>query len=392
MLSNNLGWIYYKEAFGFIHNDYFIKLIKPDGTKSDKKDQQQYLKDHVDKHLFASIGNQMADLESLAPVAFEATHNPKLTTTYPGLLTGSGIGHEAGLEGELKLGFQFDHTTGLPYIPGSSVKGKLRSFFPYADKLGEKNEKLRKDRCELLNCILEEVGLPKLEKDKIAELELETFEGIKPGNKKEVGPEGRLSMLKRDLFLDAFPVNIIGPNQGGRTQLFGDDFITPHKHPTDHKYDAFVDPIPIRFLKVMPGVVFRFQFKLNDGVLSAENKEKLFTALLQWGGVGAKTNVGYGQLITEDQYKATLGESVMTFDEPDDIPASFEEGMEVEAEIVEMDFSDNKVSLSVKGNDGLITQQVRRLLDRRDLTIGKKVTTTVRRLTDDGQIKYLGQF
>ncbi|MDP3829957.1 MAG: RAMP superfamily CRISPR-associated protein, partial [Ignavibacteriaceae bacterium] len=51
----------------------------------------------------------------------------ELTTIYPGLLIGSGYNHEIGnQENELKLGFFFDYTTGLPCIPGSSVKGVLR--------------------------------------------------------------------------------------------------------------------------------------------------------------------------------------------------------------------------------------------------------------------------
>ena len=43
----------------------------------------------------------------------------KLSTIYPGLLTGSGMVHETNNQGELKLGFFFDHTSGLPMLPGS---------------------------------------------------------------------------------------------------------------------------------------------------------------------------------------------------------------------------------------------------------------------------------
>ena len=38
--------------------------------------------------------------------------------------------HETNNQGELKLGFFFDHTSGLPMLPGSSVKGAIRGAFP----------------------------------------------------------------------------------------------------------------------------------------------------------------------------------------------------------------------------------------------------------------------
>lgn len=52
-----------------------------------------------------------------------------LSVCYPGLVTGVGIGHEAKIEEEFKLGIHLDYTTGLPVIYGSSVKGVLRSAF-----------------------------------------------------------------------------------------------------------------------------------------------------------------------------------------------------------------------------------------------------------------------
>ena len=53
-----------------------------------------------------------------------------LKTIYPGLITGIGMVHETGMMGEFKLGMAFDFSTGYPFIPGSSVKGLLRSMFP----------------------------------------------------------------------------------------------------------------------------------------------------------------------------------------------------------------------------------------------------------------------
>ncbi len=52
-----------------------------------------------------------------------------LYTTYPGLLMGSGNLHDVSCKGAYKLGFSFDYVNGLPYLPGSSLKGVLRSGF-----------------------------------------------------------------------------------------------------------------------------------------------------------------------------------------------------------------------------------------------------------------------
>lgn len=62
------------------------------------------------------------------------------------------------------------------------------------------------------------------------------------------------------------------------------------------------------FIKVLPGITFEFRFKLtdstveiksNNGVrkisLNANQKAQLFQEIILTVGVGAKTNVGYGQ-------------------------------------------------------------------------------------------------
>lgn len=55
-----------------------------------------------------------------------------METTYPGLIAGLGYPH--GKTGEkdesyIETGFSFDYATGVPVIPGSSVKGALRAAF-----------------------------------------------------------------------------------------------------------------------------------------------------------------------------------------------------------------------------------------------------------------------
>ena len=57
----------------------------------------------------------------------------ELTTVYPGFFTGSGYAHTPMKKpdtekekADYQLGFFFDHTTGMPLITGSSVKGILK--------------------------------------------------------------------------------------------------------------------------------------------------------------------------------------------------------------------------------------------------------------------------
>ena len=58
----------------------------------------------------------------------------------------------------------------------------------------------------------------------------------------------------------------------------------------------FCDPEPICFMKIGPKVKFQFCFCLHDGVLPKNIKLLLIEYLLCNNGIGAKTNVGYGQL------------------------------------------------------------------------------------------------
>jgi CRISPR-associated protein Cmr6 len=190
----------------------------------------------------------------------------KLKTTYPGLLIGSGYTHDSGEEEDFKLGFFFDYTTGLPVIPGSSIKGVLRSVFPSEKDDEEKREGKR----EYINEILSK----NFSFEEIKKIELEIFEGIKDGEK--------MSMKIRDIFYDAEIVEVAG-------KIFEDDYLCPHGD------NPLKNPTPLRFLKVAPGVVFEFRFDLKEGILTKEGKKSLFKRILSELGVGAKTNVGYGQ-------------------------------------------------------------------------------------------------
>jgi CRISPR-associated protein Cmr6 len=210
-------------------------------------------------------------------IPFTNDYSFSLRTAYPGLLIGVGNTHEAGskvsgeeTEGaEIKLGFTIDFVTGLPIIPGSTVKGVLRSAF--------------RNYSEYVKDIFSSKGVTNAD---IAELEENIFGNPNQGS---------------CIFYDAIPVKT---GKGGR--LFGLDNITPHNKPYDptkegggeeYKMNGLKNPIPLTMLKVISGVSFLFRFNLSGFRYAGINSETLkgvFIEILMDIGIGAKTNVGYG--------------------------------------------------------------------------------------------------
>jgi CRISPR-associated protein Cmr6 len=193
-----------------------------------------------------------------------------LKTTYPGLIIGSGYLHEAICDEDFKIGFFFDYTSGMPVIPASSVKGVLRSVFPNDDE----DEDITEGKIILIKEILSSMDIE--DNDIIKELEEEIFEG-----KSE-------KCSKRDIFFDAEIVSEL------EKKFLDVDYITPHGD------DKLKNPNPIKFLKIAPNVTIRFSLLLNDGIITAEQKKEFFKEILLIIGIGAKTNVGYGRLINDE--------------------------------------------------------------------------------------------
>lgn len=254
----NAGWLYYHDYYRDMNVDY-----------NDKDRLRGILPyaEHVAKKLFRIDPKKFAGSENWFP--FLGDQQFTLLTTYPGLLLGTGVAHETGAEEELILGFTFDHTTGLPLVPGSLIKGVLRSAFTAYPK----------HVLDLIGQITESD-----EPVNLTALETEIF-GVRPGAEPQPGNE--------DIFYDAVPVF----TDCFAARLFGPDHLAPHP-------GEFTDPIPLPFMKVLPGVAYRFDFSLRDGgFLSANQKVRLFQQLIEDLGVGAKTNVGYGNMITKEEYK-----------------------------------------------------------------------------------------
>ena len=199
----------------------------------------------------------------------------ELIVLYPGLITGVGINHEAKVKGEFKLGIHLDYTTGLPVIYGSSVKGVLRDAFESDVEISVLKDLVPKSLHKNLDDI--DVKLTKVNKS-LKDLMTEIF-----GEDKD---KDERSVYKRDVFFDA----IVCGMQDGQKSMLAADAITPHTA------GPLKEPNPIGFVRIASGTSIRFRFRLVDSTLTIKEKLTLFKAILIAFGIGAKTNVGYGQL------------------------------------------------------------------------------------------------
>jgi CRISPR-associated protein Cmr6 len=317
MNTPNIGWQYYKD-YHQINGDQVSLFRNAPNQKGDRRDD--YFKRHYEGKNAAILGTLFDSTTSTCLQIVSPDEKLRFKTTYPGLTLGTGYTHETGELGEFKLGFFFDHTTGYPCIPGSTVKGCLRSMFP---KKGQDDSEELSNESEKYNYLASVIReLSNLKEGLIAEnelgeeydekehpkresfidrLELEIFEGKIPVKKEDGTVENQpIYIYNRDIFFDAYLVSTQHPeikrsSYQNRKPFLGDDYITPHINRKKPELSPFTNPIPLMFLKILPEVTIQFQFDLKDGLLTKEQKEKLFRQLLLDFGIGAKTNVGYGQ-------------------------------------------------------------------------------------------------
>lgn len=295
--KGNIGLWYYRTFFSELY-----KTDTPDYTSKIepiKKIFTEWLKEHYYPAL-KTKWQSYSNTQGTSQLSIDTDSSFPLTTIYPGLICGIGYEHELGFENEFKLGFAFDHTSGLPYIPGSSVKGTLRSAFMHYDYMKSIFENWNnnatecpaelKDNIDEICKNLEHISWEKLEKH--------IFDGIQYRKDKKLKTETILSAYKRDLFFDAFISNTSKANNG---LFLADDYITCHQNSKHPEMSPFTNPNPVRFLKVRSDVTFTFGFQLQDTeietglVFSKVMKRELFKQILLDLGIGAKTNVGYGQ-------------------------------------------------------------------------------------------------
>lgn len=352
----NLGWLFQKDyylheealdkrVFYKIHFDDLTKQIKikeqqriqfrSEVTREQNEEKKQKIKEDIKAlqreidvlqgridHFFKQknegiTGREWQFYKEVAELfQCEAANNAGLSMQvgYPGFITGIGI--KRGIKDvpdEIKIGFAFDHTTGLPYMPGSGLKGVLRSAFPqrFNASLQEKHVLFAPSRSRFLQQYFTVMGIDlpqkveawlkslsishtEIEYDLAIDLlEMSIFHcWIPTGFDSKDKPEyAALPISKRDIFFDAFLEHDEwdGP-------FMATDFITPHLNREKPELSPFTEPVPLQFLKLRPGMKFRFQWRTSDLILTPLEKSALFEYILTTFGIGAKTNTGYGQL------------------------------------------------------------------------------------------------
>jgi len=288
MNQGNIGYQFYRDYFS-------IKGILTGNVR--EGDLQQYIRENFTERKLPENGNG-----EMMPRVDDTTQF-RMNTIYPGLLIGVAYKHELHVEGELKLGLFFDFTSGLPVIPGSSIKGTLRSAFPQWKKHNNTSEERKKSKTRFIYELFQgETEDQHFEnqygsiREIVQNIEDEIFEGQVNGK--------NLPVYDRDIFMDA----VIVDSKNEDKRFLGTDAITPHVHEgMSYEESMLKSPNPLMFLKILPGVTFLFRFDLKDHtkdhtdlngkLLNKEQKLQLFSGIIQHLGLGAKTNVGYGQFV-----------------------------------------------------------------------------------------------
>lgn len=206
----------------------------------------------------------------------------------------------------LEIGLTIDQITGLPYIPGSALKGLTRSYALYniAEILGKKLEGNDNDN-KTLTALDEELlrGVWDSSNELIPYYrQIFGAEDLpaKDGLPKADGKAGQA------IFHDAV---LMGSPQG--TPIYGMDVMTPHfkewyntgnsskGSPTTAPHDAD-SPNPIVFLTVNAGCQFAFavgwrgEKETDDSKQAHQFARDLLEMALQEFGIGSKTAAGYG--------------------------------------------------------------------------------------------------
>jgi len=270
----NLGYFYFKGMYKSLDSEDFLDLISGDDRKINRVNEKfkniaKNFLNELNKEI--KIENEKVSLSQYELVEFT------LSTKEPGFLIGTGYHHEIPrLKEQFINGFEFDYTTGLPKIPGSSIKGAIRDVFPLSDEeIDEKLKKLSKDE----KFVVKELNEGRKE---------ETISLLKNLFNKQYSLDDVLALRDKifnnsDIFLDAEIID--------NKNIFKEEFFTPHK-------SKFENPVPLKFLTIKGGVKFRFRFLLLknlDVFLSVNERARFYKQIILLNGLGAKTNLNYGR-------------------------------------------------------------------------------------------------
>ncbi len=263
-------------GYAFQTQDYYMQTEK---VKEDVKRIVDFTLDDKTKEMIKSRQKELQKLAKRETSKLDIGYF-QACVSYPGLLVGmsnpvmSSLKQESDEEGQdsaFKMGFSFDYVTGLPYIPGSSIKGMLRASI----------EKYKTDVCQWLEDNIGILTDDRLFKEMIYEIFGDGNDDVDNDKIKN-----NTDVLERDVFLDAIIID------GSNDKILKSDYITPHPY-------MFKNPIPIRILAIKPEVKLEFHFLLREKIIAKMNREQrfeLYKGLILDLGIGAKTNTGYGSL------------------------------------------------------------------------------------------------
>jgi len=206
------------------------------------------------------------------------------------------------------------HIYGIPYLPGSAIKGITRSYRILCMAEDLKNPNDYYERVALLEKFLERFDLveknvfPKWEEVK----ELKVSSPQDKNKKVEFSEQFYKSLEAKQVELREFQLIFGTQNKQGCIIFFDSfpehfeikyDIMNPHYGPyyTEKKPPAdYYNPTPIPFL-VLENAKFTFYLGTKNRLISSEEKENLLNSTKEWlrnaltsYGIGAKTALGYG--------------------------------------------------------------------------------------------------
>jgi len=192
------------------------------------------------------------------------------------LITGIGESHPH------EVSMVFDHNIGIPYIPASGVKGIIR--FAHTLSVFLNDDRTVKEEYKDKNCLDESAtDIPDI------------F-----GGDKNIGQDKKVTLRGKVIFLDAYPEEIPTLHM---------DIMNPHYAPyySEGVFPAdYHNPTPIKFLTVERGTNFIFRAVAEKEQDLSQKVKVAFAEALMKEGVGAKTAVGYGRFVIDENGQEAL--------------------------------------------------------------------------------------
>lgn len=211
-----------------------------------------------------------------------------------------GLGDESVYEMSIRLLRNY----GIPYIPGSALKGitKHWAILEMAESL-QGTENFEEDFYNLAHKVQKSLDNParnENDKEKVKEAIAKKL-GINPPESifKEMAILRKIFGTQNQeggvVFFDALP----NPESMKNNPILELDVMTPHYQPYYSAEDApgdWHDPNPIPFFTVPEGIIFHFPVASRDRNTNLVSKARdLLKEALKEHGVGAKTSLGYGR-------------------------------------------------------------------------------------------------